>query len=165
MTLTNNVPKSDFHGQIVKIREKHGDYESLTFESETFLTGVEDGFSSPDNLLFDQQGNLWFCSDISSKFINKPPYSRFKNNGLYVVPSAGPQAGEVLQLASAPNDAELTGLCFDPDQKTLFLSVQHPGDQTKNLDQPTSRWPDREKLPASAVVQIHGPLLEQITKS
>ena len=165
MALTNNIPRANFHGQILKIREKDGDYESLEFVTETFLTGGESGFSSPDNILFDQCGNLWFCSDISGKAMHKPPYSKFKNNGLFVVPAKGPQAGQVIQLASAPNDAELTGLCFDPQQKTLFLSVQHPGDLTKDIKKPTSRWPDKDKLPASAVVQIYGPLLERITQS
>ena len=93
------------------------------------------------------------------------PIQSFKNNGLFVVPAHGPQAGEVIQLASAPMDAELTGLCFDPAQKIMFLSVQHPGELTKDLSQPTSRWPDKNDLPASAVVQIYGPLLEEITQA
>ena len=164
MTLTNNKLKANFHGQIIKIIEKNGDYESLEFTTETFLTGGESGFSSPDNILFDQCGNLWFCSDVSGKAMHKPPYSQFKNNGLFVVPTKGPQAGQVIQLASAPIDAELTGLCLDLQQKSLFLSVQHPGDLTKDIEKPTSRWPDKDGLPASAIVQIYGPLLERITQ-
>ncbi|MGV2388170.1 MAG UNVERIFIED_CONTAM: DUF839 domain-containing protein [Microcystis novacekii LVE1205-3] len=31
-------------------------------------------------------------------------------------------------FAIAPMDAELTGLYFTPDQETLFLAVQHPGE-------------------------------------
>lgn len=163
MSLTNNIPRANFHGKILKLMEKDGDYEALEFSTETFLTGGASGFSSPDNIQFDQQGNLWFCSDISGKAMHKLPYTKFKNNGLFVVPAKGPQAGEVIQLASAPNDAELTGLCFDPQQKTLFLSVQHPGDLTTDLNNPTSRWPNNAELPASAVVQISGPLLQAIT--
>ncbi len=165
VTITNNPLKANFHGEILKIKEHLGDYEALTFESETFLTGGEDGFSSPDNLLFDRKGNLWICSDISGKLMNMPPYIRFKNNGLYLVPATGPQAGKVIQVASAPNDAELTGLCFDSDQTTLFISVQHPGERTRDLNSPTSRWPDKNKLPSNAVVQISGPLLESITNN
>lgn len=164
ITLTNNVRRGNFHGEILKLKEKNRNYESLEFTTETFLTGGRDGFSSPDNLLFDQRGNLWFCTDVSGKAMHKPPYSEFKNNGLFVVPASGKQAGEVIQLASAPTDAELTGLCFDPKQKTLFLSVQHPGEQTRDLEYPTSHWPNKDRLPASAVVQIYGPMLESITQ-
>lgn len=165
MALTNNVPRANFHGQILKITENKGDYESLEFSVETFLTGGDSGFSSPDNLVFDRNGNLWFCSDISGKAMRTPPYTAFKNNGLFIVPAHGPQSGHVIQLASAPNDAELTGLCFDSAQTTLFVSVQHPGETTKDLNAPTSHWPSKKGLPASAVVQIHGPLLESITNS
>lgn len=164
MALTNNLTKANFHGQILKIKEKNGDYESLQFTTETFLTGGKDGFSSPDNMLFDQKGNLWFCSDISGNAMRALSYSKFKNNGLFIVPINGPQAGKVIQLGSAPNDAEFTGLCFDPTQTTLFLSVQHPGETTKDLNHPSSHWPDKEKPPASAVVQIQGPLLDSITQ-
>ena len=77
MTLTNNVPRGNFHGSILKIKENDSDYESLEFTTETFLTGGDSGFSSPDNLLFDQCGNLWFGCDISGKAMHKPPYSKF----------------------------------------------------------------------------------------
>lgn len=164
VSLTNNKPKGNYHGSIIKLREEKGDYLSLKFEAETLLLGGEGGFSSPDNLVFDQRGNLWFCSDISGRNIGKGPYESFGNNGLFLVPAHGPQAGEVLQLASAPNDAELTGLCFTPDEQTLFLSVQHPGEQTKDIHNPTSRWPMGSHLPKSSVVQIQGELLEQLKR-
>ncbi len=165
VSLTNNVPKGNLHGQILKITEKKHDYESTEFHSEVFLTGGDSGFSCPDNLIFDRNGNLWFCSDISGKSMGTLPYAKFMNNGLYLVPAHGPQAGTVIQLASAPNDAELTGVCFDAEQTTLFVSVQHPGETSKSLDRLTSHWPNKQDLPASAVVQIHGPLLEAITKA
>ena len=164
ISLTNNVPRANFHGQILKISEYKQDFEATEFTSDIFLTGGDSGFSCPDNLLFDRNGNLWFCSDISGKAIHTTPYAQFQNNGLYIVPARGPQAGMVVQIASAPHDAELTGLCFDAAQTTLFLSVQHPGETSKNLNQLTSHWPNQQGLPASAVVQIHGPLLETFTK-
>ena len=46
--------------------------------------------------------------------------------GLFVLIRRGIQAGEIIQVASAPVDAEFTGPCFSGDGKTLFLSVQHP---------------------------------------
>ena len=66
-------------------------------------------------------------------------------------------------MASAPTDAEFTGPCFSPDGATLFLSVQHPGEQSSSLEDLTSHWPGEPgSIPRSAVVTIQGPLLEQI---
>ena len=164
VTLTNNKPKGNYFGEIIKIEEKDGKYDSLEFTASTFLTGGEEmGFACPDNLAFDKAGNLWFTCDISSSSINKPPYEPFKNNGFFVVPRTGPQAGEVIQVASGPVDSELTGPFFTPDGKTLFLSVQHPGDRTKSMDEMTSHWPDGgNAVPRPSVVAITGPLLDQL---
>jgi secreted PhoX family phosphatase len=164
ISLTNNKPKGNYHGSILKIQETNGDYESLTFESDTFLAGgKETGFSCPDNLAFDHAGNLWFTSDISGSSIGNKTYKSFKNNGLFLVPRSGKQAGQVIQIASAPNDAELTGPFFAPDRKTLFLSVQHPGETSESLDKFTSHWPEGgTSMPRSAVVAISGDMLDQI---
>jgi secreted PhoX family phosphatase len=32
-------------------------------------------------------------------------------------------------FANGPIEAELCGPCFDPEEHTLFLAVQHPGEQ------------------------------------
>ncbi|MGD1890485.1 MAG: PhoX family phosphatase [Cyclobacteriaceae bacterium] len=168
VALTNNIPQENYFGSILKIEEENGDHASLTFKATTYLTGGEDtGFASPDNMVFDRAGNLWFTSDISGSKMNQPPYSAFKNNGLFLVMRDGPQAGEVIQMASAPVDAEFTGPCFSPDGKTLFLSVQlsvqHPGEQSTSMETLTSHWPGEPgSIPRSAVVTIQGPLLQQI---
>ena len=66
-------------------------------------------------------------------------------------------------MASAPRDAELTGPWFSPDGKTLFLSVQHPGEQTADISAPTSRWPfDKDGVPKPSVVAIKGDLIEKM---
>ena len=89
----------------------------------------------------------------------------FKNNSLFVIPRLGENAGKVVRVASAPKDAELTGPWFSPDGKTLFLSVQHPGEQTKDLNTPTSTWPfDADNIPKPAVVAITGDLIEKMNK-
>ena len=165
MTLTNNKPKGNYHGSILKISENNNDHNSLNFKSETFVMGGEQsGLSCPDNLAFDPNGNLWVANDISGSSIGKGTYKPYGNNGLFVVPTSGAQAGQVIQIASAPVDAELTGLCFSPDYKSLFLSVQHPGEKTKDLNNPTSVWP-AGKTPKPSVVVIEGPLLESLTLS
>ncbi len=162
VALTNNKPKKNYYGSILKIMEDNNDPASLTFKHDTFLTGGEDnGFACPDNMVFDSAGNLWFTTDMSGSDVGKGHYEGFGNNGLFVFLRSGPQQGEVIRVASAPVDAEFTGPCFSPDQKTLFLSVQHPGEQTRSLDKLTSQWPDGG-IPKSAVVTIKGPLLDKI---
>ena len=164
IALTNDVTKQNYFGEILKIEENEGKYDSLGFEADTFLAGGEEtGFACPDNLAFDNGGNLWFTSDISGGAMNKGPYTSFKNNGLFVLLRSGEKAGEVVQVASAPVDAELTGPFFTPDGKTLFLSVQHPGGQSNSLDDLTSHWPNGgSSLPSPSVVMIQGPLLNAI---
>ena len=89
----------------------------------------------------------------------------FKNNSLFVVPRYGDDAGKVIRVASAPRDAELTGPWFSPDGKTLFLSVQHPGEQTSDFQNPTSQWPfDNDGIPKPAVVAIQGDLIEKMNQ-
>ena len=66
ISLTNNKPKNDFHGSILKIEETNGEFDALTFNASTYIAGSEEnGFTCPDNLAFDLAGNLWITSDIS----------------------------------------------------------------------------------------------------
>ena len=164
ISLTNNFTVKNYHGSILKIVEDNGDHASLTFKAETYLAGGEEtGFACPDNMAFDPVGNFWFTTDMSGSLMNKEPYEAFKNNGLFLVPRFGDQAGEIIQIASAPRDAELTGPWFAPDGKTLFLSVQHPGEMSPSLDQLTSHWPGGgTSIPKPAVVAIYGELLESL---
>ena len=161
ISLTSTKVNGKKMGSLLKISEKNKDPLSLEFQSSTFLSGG-DRFANPDNLIFDHSGNLWMCSDISGSKLNQGDYTRFGNNGLFFTPMHGAQAGEVFQVASAPNEAEFTGPCFSPDGKTLFLSVQHPGDESKTIHALTSHWPKGgTEIPRSAVIALSGPLLEK----
>ncbi len=164
VSLTNNKKKNNFYGSVMKIVEKDNDPGSLKFTHSTFIAGgPETGFACPDNLVFDPKGNLWFTSDVSGDNINKGPYSGFGNNSLFVFLRSGSKAGEVIRVANAPADAEFTGPCFSPDYKTLFLSVQHPGELSMSLDKLTSNWPDGG-IPKPSVITLQGPLLDQIVQ-
>ncbi len=155
--LTNNSKRENYHGSILKITPENKDHGSESFKAQDFLVGG-DLFSCPDNMAFDSLGNLWFCTDISGGKMNKPPYTKFKNNGLFYVAMSGRDSGKVVQVGSAPRDAELTGLCFSPDNSTLFLSVQHPGEKSKSLEKLRSHWPKGgTEIPLSSVVAIKLP--------
>jgi secreted PhoX family phosphatase len=97
----------------------------------------------PDNLGIDPQGRLWIVTDTDT---NGHP-----NNGCFVVPTSGPQRGLARQLASGPTGCEVCGCEFTPDGRTLFLSIQHPG-EGGTLDNPRSHWPDGNGMPARAAL-------------
>jgi uncharacterized protein len=100
----------------------------------------------PDNLGIDPQGRLWIVSDTDDH--------RHPNNGCFVVPTSGPERGRLRQLASGPSGCEVCGCEFTPDGRTLFLSIQHPG-EGGSLDKPRSYWPDGNGLPArSSLIAI-----------
>ena len=151
-------------GQILKIEEAKDDKTSLTFTASVFKAGGEaTGFACPDNMAFDPKGNLWFTSDISGSSIGKEPYASFQHNGLFMVPSYGVDKGKVIQVASAPVDAEFTGPQFSEDGTTLFLCIQHPGEGSKAIGDFTSNWPEGNgAMPKSAVITISGAPLNDL---
>ena len=166
ITLTNNVKKKNYFGSILKIEEKNKDPLSLEFKASVFKAGgPQSGFSCPDNLAFDKAGNLWFCSDISGKVMNTGEYKPFGNNGLFYTPLRGPLAGQIFKIGSAPNGAEITGLCFSPSGDELFVSIQHPGEDSPSLASISSHWPEGgSAIPLSSVVVLSGALMKDLTQ-
>lgn len=158
IAFTNNKPKKDYHGSIIRLIEKGNDCASLDFEWEVFAAGgVGSGFSCPDNLYFDSRSNLWVLSDIASGTIGKNTYAPFKNNSLFMIPTSGESKGKAFRFASGPVDTEMCGNCFSPDERTMFISIQHPGENSENAKNPTSRWPNYgNDIPRPAVVAISG---------
>jgi len=160
IALTNQKKRTpaDWHGRIVRLVEAGDDPAALTFAWSVFAEGsAEAGVSSPDNLAFDADGNLWVTSDRSSDAPSQEEYDGRGNNGLYFLPTSGPHAGMAFLAAIGPVECELTGPCFAPDGKTLFLSVQHPGEESESRQELTSHWPDGgATLPRGAVVAIRG---------
>ncbi|SFE60586.1 PhoX family protein [Alteribacillus iranensis] len=156
---TNNDLHGNIHGHITRFIEKNDDLGSMEFDFEIFAAGgSQSGFSAPDNLSFDSDSNLWTVTDISSGSQNKHVFEPFGNNGMFVIPTMGDHAGEAYQFASAPVASEMTGPWFTPDETTLFLAVQHPGETTEDANNPTSMWPHRsgDNMPRPAVIGIRG---------
>ena len=90
--------------------------------------------SCPDNIAFDPQGRLWIATDGQ-------PDSIASNDGLYAVDIANREGPKL--FFTGPRGCEVTGPSFTPDGKTLFVSIQHPGDEKgSNFDAPSTRWPD-----------------------
>ena len=61
-----------------------------------------------------------------------------------------PQSGEIRRFMVGPKGCEVTGLAFAPDQRTLFVGIQHPGEDG------ASSFPDHQAgvHPRSTVVAI-----------
>ena len=90
-------------------------------------------FANPDNLNFDSAGNLWIVTDGTQP--------RENNNGCFVCPTEGDHRGDVRQFMSGPIGAEICGCEITADGRTLFLTVQHPGEGGSAVN-PISNWPD-----------------------
>lgn len=113
-------------------------------------------FACPDGLVFDRHGRLWIHTDMPSRAGERSPYARFGNNQLLV---ADPESGAIRRFLVGPPGCELSGACFTPDGRTLFVNVQHPGEPTTEAllaeGRLRSHWPDGHPArPRSAVVVV-----------
>jgi secreted PhoX family phosphatase len=102
--------------------------------------------SSPTNITFDQQGNLWISTDGQTAAFQK-------NDGVYAVPVEGRERGYVRQLLSGVPGGETASLTFTPNNHALLVSIQHPGEGS-SLRQPSSTWPDGTIPPRPSVLVV-----------
>ena len=75
-----------------------------------------------------------------------------------------PTASTLKRFLVGPVGCEITGLTETPDGKTVFVNIQHPGENTKQADladptKYTSQWPSNAgygagKRPRSATIVI-----------
>lgn len=147
VTLTNgsgnNAPvnsnrANNPYGHIVRFREASND--DLAFEWDIFLLAGDPAydplvpadqplFGSPDGLWVDDSGILWIETDISNSSQNRADrgYDRIGNNQML---AANPDTGEVKRFLTGPRGCEITGITMTPDQRTMFINIQHPGEST-----------------------------------
>ncbi|MBB6098024.1 hypothetical protein HNR42_001447 [Deinobacterium chartae] len=157
IALTNNSNHGNFFGHIVKLTEKDSDWTADSFRWDVFATGgPKTGFSSPDNLVFDPYGNLWMVTDSGTG--ENSIYDFLGNNSMFFFPTEGPDAGKAYRFAVGPVEAEMTGPVFSPDGKTLFVAIQHPGEDSESLDKLTSNFAAKEgtNIPRPTLVAISG---------
>jgi uncharacterized protein len=159
--LANPRPQN-FAGHIIEISEDNGDHAATTFSWEIFILAgnpTDSGtwyagyagddvspFAAPDNLTFDDDGNIWISTDGMAN--NLPG-----NDGLFAAPTEGEQRGRSMQFFSTVPGAECSGPVFNPDNSALWVSVQHPGEEG-TLEEPLSVWPDGQVPPRPSVVLI-----------
>ena len=158
-------------GQIIRWKED-GDFDGETFvwnhlvlagdpaneraEAKGNIRG--DAFSSPDTVAFDSAGRLWIGTDISNTLLLKGEHRQLGNNALI---ACNPVSGEMRRFLTGPTGCEITAATWTPDERTLFINIQHPGETAGSRNDPLqprrfSNWPDFSPVgrPRSATLAI-----------
>jgi len=88
-------------------------------------TIVGDKYGSPDGIYVAPSGRLWIQTDVSGNTINTGAYAGFGNNQMLC---ADPETKETRRFLVGPNVCEVTGCFVTPDERTMFVGIQHPGE-------------------------------------
>ncbi|ROM73867.1 transcriptional initiation protein Tat [Pseudomonas brassicacearum] len=154
-TLTNNAKRGEdgqpvggpnpraknVYGQILRWRTDRDDHASKRFDWDLFVVAgnptvhagtpkagssnvtAQNMFNSPDGLGFDKAGRLWILTD--GDVSNTGDFAGMGNNQMLC---ADPDSGEIRRFMVGPVGCEVTGISFAPDFKSLFVGIQHPGE-------------------------------------
>ncbi|WGX98911.1 PhoX family phosphatase [Nocardioides sp. L-11A] len=148
------------NGYVLEMTPDGGDHAATTFTWDLFLVCGDPaapetwfgGFdkskvspiSCPDNVAFDSAGNLWISTDGNVLG---------SNDGVFRVPVAGPNRGQVQQFCTVPKGAEACGPLIADDDRSLFVAVQHPGEiDGATFENQASTWPHTDAFPRPSVV-------------
>ncbi|HEX2115799.1 MAG TPA: PhoX family phosphatase [Alphaproteobacteria bacterium] len=111
-------------------------------------------FAAPDNVAFDGRGRMWITTDQGDSW---PKLSK-ASDGVFAMEVEGPAAYVSKRFYTVPVGAEMCGPCFTPDDRTLFVAVQHPatdGVKESSFDTPATRWPDfKDDMPPRPSVVV-----------
>lgn len=126
-------------GHIIEITEEGGDNGATSFNWEIFMlcgdpADSEQGayfagfdprrvskIANPDNLAFDRRGNLIIATD------GQPGRVEI-NDGIFFVPTDGPERGFNRQIFSGVVGAECASVILNSAQDLMLVSIQHPGE-------------------------------------
>ena len=155
-----NPRETNNYGQIVRWRPMGGDHaaEGFTWDlyvmagNPTVAEGPQAGsaninegnlFNSPDGMVIDSTGLIWIQTDGDDS--NADEYAGMGNNQML---AGDPVTGRIERFLTGPNGSEVTGLCWSSDRRTMFVGIQHPGDNGND-------WPDHGgNLARSAVIAV-----------
>ncbi len=165
---TTTTNKGNVNGHIIRWREDGGRGTATRFAWDIYLFGAQadapadvnlsgltavNDFSSPDGLHFDDRGLLWIetddgaYTDVTNCMLLAAVPGRVGDGGSATAAGGtatfkGANASEqtVRRFLTGPVQCEITGIALTPDYKTLFINIQHPGEDG-TLAAPTSHWP------------------------
>ncbi|AIN60031.1 PhoX family protein [Pseudomonas soli] len=142
------------HGHIIRWHDSD-DHKTFTWDIFVFganAAGAPDinrsgltelnQFASPDGMSFDSRGVLWFETDngeatltsyTNDQVLAVIPTDLVDANGKQVPVNATNQV-DLRRFFVGPNGCEVTGIAFTPDNKTMFVNIQHP-----------DNWPSTDK--------------------
>jgi secreted PhoX family phosphatase len=144
------------YGHIITWTYDH-DFDEPDFEWDIFAlagdpavaahgsTIIGDKYGSPDGLYVAPSGRVWIQTDVSTSTINAGAYAGFGNNQMLC---ADPSTKETRRFLVGPKQCEITGCFATPDERTLFVGIQHPGERPDDAPQDPanpkqfSSWPD-----------------------
>ncbi|MBM4256629.1 MAG: DUF839 domain-containing protein [Deltaproteobacteria bacterium] len=137
--------RNDGNGGIWALQESTPDTPagSKTFSFFQVAKGANGGrdnfeFAAPDNIMIDRKGGVWFGTDGNFGRTSGKAADCLYYLDLDLSHREGPMLfnvtfGKAFRVACVPSDAEVTGPAFSSDQETIFLAVQHPGEDLKNV--------------------------------
>ena len=101
-------------------------------------------FACPDGLTFAPNGVLWIQTDMHASQMYKGELQTIGNNQML---ACNPQTGEMRRFLTGPINSEITGATWAPDGRTMFINIQHPGENASDRSDPAlpakfSNWPD-----------------------
>lgn len=126
-------------GHIVEITEDGDDNGATSFRWEIFMlcgdptdpgqgayfagfdTSRVSKIANPDNLAFDKEGNMLIATDGQPRRIAI-------NDGIFFVPTEGPERGFNRQIFSGVAGAECASVILNSSQELMLVSIQHPGE-------------------------------------
>jgi len=171
LTLTNNKSSSKVEnaanprtpnpwGHIIRWREANDDHTATSFSWDLFVLAgpgrdsatpagstvlAEDAFGSPDGLWVDPDGRVWIQTDGTQP-------TGANDQMLAANPNVTDAQGvpEIRRFLTGVKKCEVTGVIKTPDQRTMFVNIQHPGQGGG------STWPNNDGIatPRSATVIV-----------
>jgi secreted PhoX family phosphatase len=152
-----NPRATNRHGHIIEIvppggRGAQADHAAAEAKWNVFLMagkpGIDAGamyhratsengwISCPDNCMFDSKGRIWVQTDGATSAASIA-------DAIYAIDTEGPGRGLPKQFFTGPNGAEICASILTPDEQTMFVTVQHPGETSgSTFENPSTRWPD-----------------------
>jgi secreted PhoX family phosphatase len=157
------------YGHVIRWKYEH-DFDEPNFYWDIFALGgdptvpahgstiIGDKYGSPDGIYVAPSGRLWIQTDVSGSTIDAGAYAGFGNNQMLC---ADPNTKETRRFLVGPKVCEITGVFTTPDEKTMFVGIQHPGEAPSGVNDPLnpkrySSWPDGEEgeRPRSSLIVI-----------